>query len=82
MRISGKTGTAQVKNAQGALVNHIVWFISFAPYEQPRYAVVAMIEGGSSGARDCAPIAQKIYTAILEHERSSAKTPQTLAQNH
>jgi penicillin-binding protein 2 len=82
IRICGKTGTAQVQNDRGALVDHITWFISFAPYEKPRYTVVAMVEGGSSGGGTCAPIAQKIYTAILDQERSSARKPQTLAQNH
>ena len=82
MRICGKTGTAQVQNARGALVDHITWFISFAPYEKPRYAVVAMVEGGSSGGGTCAPIVQKIYTDILDQERSSARKLQHLAQNH
>jgi penicillin-binding protein 2 len=82
MRISGKTGTAQVKNAQGALVTHITWFISFAPYENPRYAVVAMVEGGSSGSGTCAPIVRHIYTAILEWERSGSGKAQTLAKAH
>jgi penicillin-binding protein 2 len=80
MNICGKTGTAQVKNAKGALVDHITWFISFAPYEKPRYAVVAMVEGGSSGGHDCAPIVRMIYTAIQERDRGQPGNPQTLAK--
>ena len=82
LKISGKTGTAQVKNAQGALVDHTAWFISFAPYENPRYAVVAMVESGSSGGGTCAPIVQKIYTAILERDQAVTGNSQTLAKNH
>jgi penicillin-binding protein 2 len=80
LRISGKTGTAQVKNAQGATVTDITWFISFAPYENPHYAVVAMVEGGSSGASTCAPIVKHIYTAILERDRNGRGKAQTLAK--
>lgn len=80
LKIAGKTGTAQVKNAAGALVTHITWFISFAPYDQPRYAVVTMVEGGTSGGGTCAPIAQKIYTAIQACDRGAERTPPTVAQ--
>jgi penicillin-binding protein 2 len=80
LQISGKTGTAQVKNAQGATVNDITWFISFAPYENPRYAVVAMVEGGSSGGHTCAPIVHDIYVAIRSRDQHGAVKPIALAQ--
>ena len=80
LRISGKTGTAQVKDVHGATVTDITWFISFAPYESPRYAVVAMVEGGSSGGGTCAPIVKRIYTAILDRERSRNGKAQTVAK--
>ncbi len=80
LRIGGKTGTAQVKNAQGVITEDITWFVSFAPYEKPRYAVVVMVEGGGSGGATCAPIAGKIYTAILERERMGPAKAETLAR--
>jgi penicillin-binding protein 2 len=64
MRVCGKTGTAQKKDKHGQLEDHITWFISFAPYEKPRYAVVVMVESGGSGGGTCAPVARDIYTAI------------------
>lgn len=70
-RISGKTGTAQVANQRNQIVDQITWFISFAPFEQPKYAVVVMVEGGVFGGTTCAPIARKIYQAILERDRLS-----------
>jgi penicillin-binding protein 2 len=70
--ICGKTGTAQVEDIKGNLKRHDVWFLSFAPYGNPRYAVVVMVEGGNSGATDCAPIGGDIYRAILESERLHA----------
>ena len=72
-RICGKTGTAQVKDVRGNTTSHNVWFLSFAPYEKPRYAVVVMVEGGSSGASDCAPIGKHIYNAIIEREQAANK---------
>lgn len=72
MRISGKTGTAQVTNGRGEVVDLTTWFVSFAPYEAPKYAVVVMIESGGSGGGTCAPLARRIYQAILERDRASA----------
>jgi penicillin-binding protein 2 len=80
MNICGKTGTAEVKDAQGAMVEHVTWFISFAPYENPRYAVVAMVEGGSFGGPTCAPIVRKVYTAIQDRDRPGTGRIQTLAK--
>jgi penicillin-binding protein 2 len=78
LRICGKTGTAQIMNSQNQVTDLTTWFISFAPFEQPRYAVVVMVESGVSGGVTCAPIAAKIYEAILESEQG--KTPRTVAK--
>jgi penicillin-binding protein 2 len=57
------------------VVDLTTWFASFAPYENPRYAVVVMVESGSSGGGTCAPIAHDIYQAILDKENSRAAKP-------
>jgi len=75
LRICGKTGTAQVTDARGNVVDHTTWFVSFAPYETPKYAMVVMVESGASGGGTCAPIARKIYQAILEREGKGAASP-------
>jgi cell division protein FtsI/penicillin-binding protein 2 len=74
LRVCGKTGTAQ--NEQDGAITHTTWFLSFAPYEHPRYAVVAMVEmtTGGSGGGTCAPIAREVYEAILKKEQSSPAT--------
>ncbi|HWH67923.1 MAG TPA: penicillin-binding transpeptidase domain-containing protein, partial [Candidatus Sulfotelmatobacter sp.] len=72
MRICGKTGTAQVQNERNKKTGQTTWFASFAPYEKPRYAVVVMVENGISGGETCAPIAGKIYAALLERERQAS----------
>lgn len=80
LRICGKTGTAQVTNERNQVVDHITWFISFAPFEKPQYAVVVMVESGRSGGSTCAPIAKEIYTAIQRRDVPGRARPGTLAQ--
>lgn len=73
--ICGKTGTAQYPRARG--MDHIVWFVSFAPYESPLYVVVVMVESGASGGLTCAPAAGQIYREIVKRDR--AEKGKTLA---
>lgn len=71
IHIGAKTGTAQVQDEHNHLIGHNYWFASFAPFENPKYAVVVMVqsatESGSGGAT-CAPIAHDIYETILKKE--------------
>ena len=55
--INGKTGTAQTANpAQPTNA----WFIAFAPYENPEFAVCVFVENGNSGGGAASPIAKYI----------------------
>jgi penicillin-binding protein 2 len=72
LRVCGKTGTAQMQDVHGKTIGHTTWFASFAPYDNPRYAVVVMVEDGESGKTSCAPAAGKVYQAILA--RDNART--------
>ena len=67
MRVCGKTGTAEVKQGN-RLVRKDTWFVSYAPYNSPRYAVVVLVENGRSGGISCAPVAKKIYEKLLSIE--------------
>jgi penicillin-binding protein 2 len=80
MRICGKTGTAQRKDEHGQMIGWNYWFASFAPYENPKFAVVVMVqsENRGSGTSMCAPIAHDIYEEILK--RANADTQKDLAQ--
>jgi penicillin-binding protein 2 len=77
LRVCGKTGTAE-RIERGQKLN-TVWFASYAPADQPRYAVVVMAENGQSGGATCAPVAHDVYTALLQMEarRSGASLAQT-----
>jgi penicillin-binding protein 2 len=83
LRIAGKTGTAEVEK-DGVVVKalKITWFASFAPVENPRYAVVAMVVSGASGGLTCAPLAHKVYEAIQESEKKPHLKSGVLAEAH
>ena len=68
-RIGGKTGTAEVDDASGQKADQTTWFASYGPWETPRYAVVVMVESGSSGGGTCAPLAREVYQVIQQIEQ-------------
>jgi len=63
-----------VQDSANRLIGYNFWFASFAPYENPKYAVVVMVqsEGRGSGGLVCAPIAHDIYAEILKKENAPA----------
>jgi penicillin-binding protein 2 len=63
---AGKTGTAQFWRS-GKKDNH-TWFIAFAPYENPEYAVAVFVQGAKSGGGVSAPIAAKILDEIQKYK--------------
>lgn len=71
LRLAGKTGTSQVRSA---VVNNkdVPWeqrdhalFVSFAPFDKPRYAVSVVVEHGGGGSSVAAPIARDIMLFSL-----------------
>jgi len=79
INICGKTGTAQVTDPAGREIGRNLWFASYAPYENPHYAVVVMVQSthGGFGGTVCAPIAHDIYAEIVKKE--TAPAPRVLA---
>lgn len=61
---AGKTATAQsgIYNNSTEILN--TWFAGFYPYNNPKYAIVVMREGGTSGAGDCCPVFRTIVEKI------------------
>ena len=67
-KIAGKTGTAEIKQGDRQTGKN-TWFVSFGPYEDPRYVVVVLAdEGGRSGGGTCGPVARRIYEALQKLE--------------
>ncbi len=69
--VAGKTGTAQNlrKTSAGAVVkdNH-TWFIAFAPYDDPKYAVCVLVQGAKSGGGVAGPVAARILDEAMALE--------------
>jgi penicillin-binding protein 2 len=73
VEVAGKTGTAQFwriggKDGREKVKDNHVWFICFAPYKEPKYAVCVMVQGAKSGGGVAAPIAQRILEQSLALE--------------
>ncbi len=76
LRISGKTGTAQVvsrKNDdhgntedQDNSTRPHAWFIGYAPFDQPKIAIAVLIEHGGHGSSGAGPIAKEMITTYLK----------------
>ncbi|MGI8601500.1 MAG: penicillin-binding protein 2 [Verrucomicrobiales bacterium] len=80
---AGKTGTAQTSkiNPQSKNKENDTWFIAFAPYDKPRYAVCVFVENGTSGGGTSAPIAARIIKQGLAMEAGNYRPPvQSLAE--
>lgn len=58
--VAGKTGTAQVEGD-----NSTSWFTSYAPADDPQYAVVAMVTNGGAGGETAAPAVRSIYESLF-----------------
>jgi len=67
MEVAGKTGTAQFW--RGNKQDNHTWFITFAPYDDPQFAVCVMVQGAKSGGGVSAPIAQKIMEESFALEK-------------
>ena len=65
--VSGKTGTAEVfgRNPNGSKKDNTSWFASFAPSENPQFAVVMMVSQGGFGASSSGVGVRKIYESIF-----------------
>lgn len=79
MRMSGKTGTSQVRRitaeerARGVTANkdlpwerrdHALW-VNYAPFDNPRFAVSVVVEHGGGGSATAAPIGRDITLQAL-----------------
>ena len=63
-RVAGKTGTAETQI--GTAINN-VWFIAFAPAQNPTVAVAVTLKGvPGQGATFAAPVAKQVMEALLK----------------
>lgn len=63
VQVAGKTGTAETQI--GTSINN-VWFIAFAPANNPRVAIAVTVKGVSGyGATFAAPVAKRVIETLL-----------------
>lgn len=84
--VAGKTGTAQVgrevqrpsgdapKIEGWDTTQHHAWFAAYAPAEDPKIVVVAVVEHGGTGADAAAPIVMKVIEQYLGTTSSETGT--------
>ncbi len=75
INVAGKTGTAQ--NPHGE--DH-AWFIGFAPRENPRVAMVVLVENGGGGGGIAAPKAGKLFK--LYFQKYPVEAPSNIANKN
>jgi penicillin-binding protein 2 len=88
VQMAGKTGTAQVHNNTAAEkaknFNDLTmpwadrpnaFFVGFAPYDNPRYAVAVVVEHGNYGGMAAAPIARDLITYAITHDPAGRDVP-------
>jgi penicillin-binding protein 2 len=89
VKMAGKTGTAQAYSyggghgAHGAVgewkLRDHAWFIAFAPFDDPHYAISVLVEHGGFGAQAAAPRAREIMrVALLKDPEVRARFEQPL----
>lgn len=64
--IGAKTGTAQTNDL--GLKTNVAWTVAFAPYDNPRYVVVAAVKRGTSGGKVAGPLVKLILTGLFAQE--------------
>lgn len=70
VRVAGKTGTSE--NPHGD--NH-AWFTAFAPAEDPRLAIIVLVENGGEGGVVAAPMAKRLMEQALGLDVTPWQTP-------
>jgi penicillin-binding protein 2 len=64
--VGGKTGTAQVASKEsGVKDDDHAWFAGFAPAEDPKIVVAAILENGGHGGAAAAPVVQDLFAAYF-----------------
>jgi len=71
--MAGKTGTAQVARLQDGVdaedlaphLRHHAWFVGWAPLDEPRLVVAAIVEHGGDGGSVAAPVVAEVVKAAL-----------------
>jgi penicillin-binding protein 2 len=77
VKVAAKTGSAQFTvrdRVTGEAVKQTrAWMIAFMPYEDPKYAIAIIAEGGEAGGTTVGPFVGTIFRKLLELEQERGK---------
>ncbi len=65
--IASKSGTAQTTD-NGKKSNNS-WVMSFAPYENPKYAICVLVQNGGSGGGVCGPLVNLVFRGLFARDK-------------
>jgi penicillin-binding protein 2 len=90
VRVSGKTGTAQVVSLQryqasgrGGRSYHYqdhAWYTAYAPSENPEVVVTVLLEHSGGGGANAGPVAGKVLKAYFDRSIDTFRMPPFQAQ--
>ena len=66
---ASKSGTAQTTD-NGQKSNNS-WVMSFAPYQNPKYAICVLVQNGGSGGGVCGPLVNLVYRGLFASATSN-----------
>jgi len=66
IEVAAKTGTAQ--SVDNGKKSNNSWMISFAPYDEPKYAICIMVQNAGSGGAVCGPLSHLIYRGLFARD--------------
>jgi penicillin-binding protein 2 len=72
VEVAGKTGTAQWSTK----ADPHAWFVGFAPFDQPTFLIVVMVEEGEEGSTVSVPIAREIMGWYFHNQADATSTSQ------
>lgn len=75
--VAGKTGTGEVAGRADT-----AWFASFAPADDPKYAVVLLVGQGGTGGSTAAPSVRAIYEALFGVRGSTVDPRRSVLGTH
>lgn len=70
---ASKSGTAQATEF-GKFTN-ISWIMSFAPYDNPKYAICIMVQNAQSGGAVCGPLTNLVYRGLFARDLKGIRLP-------
>ena len=71
---AGKTASSQTGRFSADGVEHLdTWFAGYFPADDPRWAVVVLVEDGVSGGTSCAPVFREITEGIINFETADGR---------